>query len=93
MSIFGLCSTCFFVSATSSCLASQSVRTTEIWRNQHSPAAKPAAGIYNEVADGPCLIVEIKLMLQYPSSPSVARITKSFKRLFVNIASALHDSG
>ena len=32
------------------------------WRDQHSPAAKPAAGIDNEVADGPCFIVEIELI-------------------------------
>src|ERR1019366_10702109 len=31
------------------------------WRDQHLPAAKPAAGVYREVADGPCLIVEIEL--------------------------------
>src|ERR1039458_2885821 len=32
------------------------------WRDQHSPAAKPAAGVYHEVADGPCIIVEIELI-------------------------------
>jgi hypothetical protein len=39
------------------------------WRNQHSPPAKPAAGIYNEVADGPSLIVEINVI--YGSKLSV----------------------
>jgi hypothetical protein len=34
----------------------------EDWRDQHSPAAKPSRGVYREVADGPCLIVEIELI-------------------------------
>ena len=32
------------------------------WRDQHSPAAKPAAGFYHQVANGPCLVVEIQLI-------------------------------
>ncbi len=32
------------------------------WRDQHLPAAQPAAGFYREVADGPGLIVEIELI-------------------------------
>src|ERR1035441_10291983 len=32
------------------------------WRDQHWPAAEPAAGFYREVTDGPCLIVEIELI-------------------------------
>src|ERR1035441_10606706 len=32
------------------------------WREKHSAASKPAAGVYHEVADGPCIIVEIELI-------------------------------
>src|ERR1039457_5085524 len=32
------------------------------WRDQHRPPAKPAAGVNREVADCPCLIVEIELI-------------------------------
>jgi hypothetical protein len=41
------------------------------WRDQHSPAAKPAAGFHRQVADGPCLIVEIELI--YTSEIAVRR--------------------
>src|ERR1700689_2700120 len=32
------------------------------WRNQHLPAAKPAASVYREITYGPGLILEIKLI-------------------------------
>ena len=32
------------------------------WRDQHLPAAKPAAGFHRKVADGPRLVVEIELI-------------------------------
>jgi hypothetical protein len=41
------------------------------WRDQHSPTAKPTAGVYREVADAPCLIVEIELV--YSSKLTVGR--------------------
>jgi hypothetical protein len=31
------------------------------WGNQHSPSTEPFTGVYNEVSDGPSLIVEIEV--------------------------------
>jgi len=44
------------------------------WRDQHLPAAKPAAGFDREVADCPGLIVEVELI--YSSKLSVRGLNR-----------------
>jgi hypothetical protein len=50
------------------------------WRDQDSPAAKPTASFEREVADGPCLIVEIELIY----SSELAVCTSDHKTLQMN---------